>query len=541
MSKSKTVKPSQLLIVSMVAALMLMGCNDESKTTSVPIPGPNNPTDPNQQLGSIAGTVVDQASLAPIANATIKVAGREYKSDAAGKFTITGLTVGQSVTITITAADYPERTFTTSVSSTAPMQVEYQLNNDDTIASVVQPATQAVDLTIERLGARVSIPANALQRVDGQPIVGNITVSMDVVTPSVDPEEMPGGYGIVGGGFMESWGALIITATDSTGKPLELTASNMASLVIPVSTRSLEPLKAQMPLFFYDAVLGGWVQTGTADLQTLANGIEAYVGSVARIGSWNVDVAMETVNVIGCVADTDGARVSNALVKSDGINYSSMTTAIANSNGDFSLPVRRNSQLYVYAQNGSRTSNAKPITTLAGEYRITDGCLTISTENDNLSIRLTWGERPYDADSHLLTPSGDHIYYSSQGSLSSAPFANLDVDDTNSFGPEFVTVRNLMIGRYRYGVHNYSKTKNPGLKDSPVSVFLAGPTIRSRTLTPTINDNSNASNFWHSFDLVVDANCNITYESVDRWLTAQEEDTTFRDTTESTPRYCVAP
>ena len=107
----------------------------------------------------------------------------------------------------------------------------------------------------------------------------------------------------------------------------------MASLVIPVSTRSLAPLPEQLPLFFYDIVQQGWVQTSTATLQTLVNGTQVYAADVNEIGSWNVDVAMETVNVIGCVADTDGVRIDNALVKGDGINYSAITTAITDSNG----------------------------------------------------------------------------------------------------------------------------------------------------------------------------------------------------------------
>lgn len=159
---------------------MLVGCNEDSNnnpTTTTP----NVPTVPSQNMGSIVGTVVDKTSLNPIANATITVAGRQYQSGTDGKFQLTNLKVAESITLTIIAQDYPERTFTTSVSGTAPLLVEYQLDNDDTIVSVVQPATSEVNLVIERLGARVTIPANALQRADGQPIVGNVIVTMDVV------------------------------------------------------------------------------------------------------------------------------------------------------------------------------------------------------------------------------------------------------------------------------------------------------------------------------------------------------------------------
>ncbi|MDN3397900.1 carboxypeptidase regulatory-like domain-containing protein [Psychrobacter sp. APC 3426] len=534
MSHRITVKSKQLLTASLIATLMLAGCNNDSDNTVI------TPSNPSITVGSILGTVVDQASLVPIANATVSVAGQTYQTDANGQFELNNLQTGQSVNITITAEGYPARNFSTSISGNTPLEVEYQLTNDATVVSTTQLASEAVNLSIDELGAQVIIPPNALQRADGQPIVGNVTVEMDVVTPSIDPEEMPGGYGIVGGGFMESWGALIITATDSDNNELVLNDNNVASLAIPVSTRSLEPLQQQMPLFFYDAVQAGWVQTGSANLQTLDNNIQVYTAEVEQIGPWNVDVAMETVDVVGCVADTDGTRINNAVVKGDGINYSAITTAITDSNGNFNLPVRRDSQMLVVAQNGSRTSNAKSIRTLNTNYVINDGCLTVSTANDSLSIRLTWGEQPEDVDSHLLTPSGDHIYFGNEGRLGIAPFANLDVDDTDSFGPEFITVRNLMVGRYRYGVENYSETKNPGLKNSPITVFLTGPTIRSRTLTPSLNDNNNASIFWHSFDLVVDSRCNITYESVDRWLTTQESLDTF-EVSPSTPTYCVTP
>lgn len=535
---------TQMLSMSLIATLLLMGCHNDSDGFQFPSPSPSTPetpTNPEQDRGTLIGTVVDQESLEPIANATITVADEQYQSSADGTFELTELTVGEPVTLNINAADYPERTFTTTLSGTAPMQVEYQLSNDATIASVVQPVSESIDLTIAEMGAKVSIPANALQRADGKAIVGNVIVSMDVVTPSIDPEEMPGGYEIVDGGFMESFGAVIITATDSEDAPLVLADGNTASLVIPVSTRSTEALSEKIPLFFYDSANEGWVQTGEATLQTLADGVQVYTAEVNEIGAWNVDVAMDTVNVLGCVADIDGNRIDAALVKGDGINYSAITTTLTDSNGNFVLPARRDGELYVYAQNGNRTTNAQPITTAATDYNIEGDCLKVSTGNDSLSIRLTWGELPYDVDSHLVTPSGDHIYFSNEGSLSSAPFANLDVDDTLSYGPEFITVRKLMVGRYHYGVHNYSRTKPPGLKDSPITVFLEGPTIRSRTLTPSTSDADNSSLFWHAFDLVVDEDCKITYESVDSWLNTQETGDTFEYTTTTSPQYCVAP
>lgn len=536
MANKKLKTPLKLVSASILASLLLTGCFNDSDNDNI-----STPPSVEQNMGSITGTVVDQISLNPIAGATITINNQEYTTDANGEFTLSGLPVNEDVTLTINANNYPERTFSTRVANSTTMEVEYQLNNDSTVTAVTQSVTENISLSIANLGAQLDIPANALQRADGQPIVGEITVMMDVITPSVDSEEMPGGYGIVDGGFMESFGALNVTATDSEGNPLVLTDGNNMTMMIPLSTRNLDAIAAQMPLFFYNELLEDWVQTGTASLQTSADGTQIYAAEVDEIGAWNVDLEMSTVNVLGCVEDTDGNRVSNAWVKGDGINYSSVTTALTDNNGNFTLPVRDNGDLYIYAENGNRTSNAKSVSTSGNDYQMNDGCLTVSTENDSLSIRLTWGEQPHDVDSYLRTPSGDVIFFGNQASLSQAPFAALDVDDTESFGPEFVTVRKLMVGRYSYGVDNYSETQNPGLKDSPISVLLEGPTIRSRTLTPTLNDKNLESIFWHSFDLVVDANCNITYKSVDSWLSESELLNTFGDSTSVEPTYCVAP
>jgi len=75
-------------------------------------------------------------------------------------------------------------------------------------------------------------------------------------------------------------------------------------------------------------------------------------------------------------------------------------------------------------------------------------------------IILTWGEDPRDLDSHLFTPgiSGTtyHIYYRNQGSLTYIPYAYLDVDDVNSYGPETVTIANTYPGEYYYSIYHYA-------------------------------------------------------------------------------------
>ena len=146
-------------------------------------------------------------------------------------------------------------------------------------------------------------------------------------------------------------------------------------------------------------------------------------------------------------------------------------------------------------------------------------CLTLEAQASGVSIKLTWGARPYDVDSHLRTPDGSHIYYASKGSLTQAPFANLDVDDTDSNGPEVVTIRRLMIGTYTYGLRNYSDSFDPGMTGSPVRVELnyAG---RSHVFGPPAGEVADSTDWLTLFNLTVDARCNISVTPINRWSTS---------------------
>lgn len=88
---------------------------------------------------------------------------------------------------------------------------------------------------------------------------------------------------------------------------------------------------------------------------------------------------------------------------------------------------------------------------------------------------LSWGELPYDLDSHLKTPSIEgntyHVYYSQQGSADSPPYAILDIDDITSYGPETTTIYNLYTGEYHYYIYNYSQSPEITTSGAVVQIF----------------------------------------------------------------------
>ena len=74
---------------------------------------------------------------------------------------------------------------------------------------------------------------------------------------------------------------------------------------------------------------------------------------------------------------------------------------------------------------------------------------------DSVRVVLNWGKTPDDLDSHLIYGS-DHIYYEAKKGSQ----AWLDVDDTDSYGPETITIDKKQYGTsYIYAVHDYSNKR----------------------------------------------------------------------------------
>lgn len=115
-------------------------------------------------------------------------------------------------------------------------------------------------------------------------------------------------------------------------------------------------------------------------------------------------------------------------------------------------------------------------------------------------IVLSWSATPEDLDSHLFGPiSGStsrfHVYYSSTGSLTASPFAQLDVDVTTGFGPETITIGQQFAGVYRYAIRNFSG--ECCIRSSGARVDL----YRGATLVRQFNPPQQEGRWWKVFEL----------------------------------------
>ncbi|WP_432754884.1 tetratricopeptide repeat protein [Pseudomonas sp. WMBT8] len=114
---------------------------------------------------------------------------------------------------------------------------------------------------------------------------------------------------------------------------------------------------------------------------------------------------------------------------------------------------------------------------------------------DGLRVVLTWGRSPSDLDSHMIFP-GNNIYFNSKTGTD----AELDVDDTDSYGPETITLQKKHYGEsYVYAVHDFSNRTDTGstaLSESQAKVFVyMGQSLVRTYYVPT----NRTGNLWTVF------------------------------------------
>ena len=525
----------KLLCLSLVCGAVLTACGGGSDSTSssgnpvavapvvVPIVVAADP---------VTGRVTNAQTGAGLAGVTVSVGSVTATTTADGSYRLAGLALGSPVVLAFASTGFAaqSRSLPALTAETAAQVVNVPL--------LPVAFTETFDPTVARTSivpgstAQVQLPANALRTASGAMPVGPVTVRLTPLAPAANADVMPGNYQALiatgaGTAPIESFGALDITYTDSNGAALNLASGLTAALRIPLSSRTSTP-PATVPLFYFDTATGLWKQEQAATLMGTAPN-QYYQGSVPHFSYWNADQVYQTVTITGCVQDGAGARLSNVNVSTEGTSYTGRARATTNNAGNFTVQAKSNSSLVLGGEQRGFLSNLRSITTLAANQTLTE-CLVLSTPvtvpgtpttAKSLSVRLSWGTFPLDLDSHTKGPNASNeTYYSSQGSLITAPFVSLDVDDTDSFGPEFTTFTKLAKNRvYSYFVTNFSETYDPGQTGSPAQIQLTAGGVQS-IYTPPAGETT-STRYWHVFNVTTDANCVATIVPVQKFLTAE--------------------
>jgi len=197
--------------------------------------------------------------------------------------------------------------------------------------------------------------------------------------------------------------------------------------------------------------------------------------------------------------------------------------ALTNSDGSYLInEVEVGSYRMIIESSGYFTRIISDVQIVEGENFAPQQIVVEAPESGSLRIILTWGEAPYDLDSHLTGPASDgsrfHVYY---GNVYNADeTVDLDVDDLVSYGPETITMHSLLTGVYRYSVHNYSDqsvTGGAGIYNSPAHIEAYDATGLIEAFDAPVC--SVSSNTWRVFEIVVSGNSK-TINPINEYVTA---------------------
>jgi len=316
---------------------VVAGCGGGDSGGGTPAPAP-------RATGTVVGQVVSLANSAPISGATVETDIGTATTPADGKFSVSAPS-GDRTIVHVEATGFAEAFPVARVISGQTSNLGVKLVPIGVTETVSVAAGGIV--SVPNSPAQVTIPANGLvPRAGGTP-AGSVNVALTPINPAEDTNLMPGGFnGISAGGGstqpIESFGAMLVDLRDSAGTRYTLAGGKTSTIRIPLGTNSANP-PATVPLWFFDETAGVWKEEGTATLQGTAPD-QYYEGTVAHFSYWNADIVMERIFVTGCVKNPNGQPVAEALVRTDGIDYTGVAADFTAADGIFQVAMRKNSR-----------------------------------------------------------------------------------------------------------------------------------------------------------------------------------------------------
>jgi len=164
-------------------------------------------------------------------------------------------------------------------------------------------------------------------------------------------------------------------------------------------------------------------------------------------------------------------------VKLAGVQVSSQgQSATTDAQGNYTLQLMPGSHTLTFEKDGYIRTTADVRITQGGDAQ-RDCSMSRELSSNEFRVVLTWGSAPSDLDSHLRGASARgreyHVSYKDIKPADANNEAQLDVDDTTSYGPETTTFTVTNNSTYVYYVHDFTNRQNSratGLQNSSAKV-----------------------------------------------------------------------
>lgn len=197
---------------------------------------------------------------------------------------------------------------------------------------------------------------------------------------------------------------------------------------------------------------------------TVAEGVTTYIATLRSVPSENSgDGTIE-----GYITNAfTGQGVSGLTIKFrrgiDIVTGDVVKTIITGTNGFYSITLPAGNYTGEITGSGYATGYFLVVSIGGQTTPNQNGSVTPILSPGETRIILTWGETPWDLDSHLTGPLPDgtrfHMYFPYAEKNDGSPwpeYVKLDLDDVTSYGPETTTIYQQISGIYRFSVHDYT-------------------------------------------------------------------------------------
>lgn len=238
-----------------------------------------------------------------------------------------------------------------------------------------------------------------------------------------------------------------------------------------------------------EAEYSGYVTTDLYNINMNNQSIGLYQENIYLVNSTGSSYDMQLVlcDALNKAVNYDGmVRLSNASVNiRTGINHEEgdiYQSGEADSEGLVTINLAEGTYTAEINKSGYATTYYT-VVAKAGNEVLQINTSPILGENE-VRIVLTWDSNPSDLDSHLFTPydssSGDSTYHIWYGNKTDNNFNNLDVDDTDGYGPETMTINHLGNGLYKYYVADYVNCSNGDTSSTAMSTSGARVSVYTK-------------------------------------------------------------
>ncbi len=332
----------KFLLIASLCAIFFTTCRKDEPLEST---SGNQINIPQKNVtASINGLIIDESGAA-IEEVSVTLNNETVSTDRNGVFSFRNKTLNSlGAVLQIEKAGFftVQKLLVTNADQKAYLKVMLMKRSLTTSFS----ATQGADITTTD-GAKVNIPANAIQTDDGATYTGTVKAYVKWLDPSDRSVtlQMPGDLRAINeqDEFVQlaTYGMIGVELVGASGEPLQLNGTQKATIELPIPSDLLGSAPTTIPLWHMDDKTGYWVEEGSASIQG-----NAYVGEVGHFSFWNCDAPFELVNIEGkVVSEGSGLGMPNQLVVikvvSSGITRGGYTDA----EGNFSGAVPKNELL----------------------------------------------------------------------------------------------------------------------------------------------------------------------------------------------------